>query len=341
MQFLEIPYFSEYKMKKLILLLLSISSLFFSCNSKKTEQKINQKKIITVGYAQVGHESDWRLANSESFKNTFTQEKGYNLIFVDADNSHEKQIEAIRDFIEKKVDYIVLAPAIETGWDDILEEAKSAGIPVILSDRQLKVSDESLYLCWVGGNFLLEGRDSVKWLEKYLEKQNRAFDSINIVDLQGTLGSSAQKGRTKGIEEGVRSHENWHLVARESGDFNETTGREVMGKIIEKVGIENIDVVFAENDNMAWGAIDSIRAAGKEPGKDIIIISFDAVRETFNRIIKGEINCVCECNPLHGPRVERIIQSFERGEKVDKNSYVVECVFDEENASLILPTRTY
>lgn len=320
---------------------LALSAMLLSCNSKSSEAKAENKKVITVGYAQVGHESDWRIANTKSFKDTFTKENGYNLLFVDADNSHEKQVAAMRDFIAKKVDYIVLAPAVETGWDDILKEAKSAGIPVILSDRQLKVADESLYLCWVGGNFLREGREAVKWLDRYLEKTGRSEDIINIVDLQGTLGSSAQKGRTKGIAEGIRNHETWRLVARESGNFNQEEGRRTMEKIIGEVGADKIDVLFAENDDMAWGAIDSLKAAGKTPGTDVIVISFDAVGETFKRILKGEISCTCECNPLHGPRVDEIIKTLERGEAVDRIQYVAEGVFDIQNAAAALPTRAY
>ena len=303
-----------------------------SCGGKKTDAsattaapKTEEKKVLTVGYAQVGAESDWRLANTESFK-----KNGYKLIFDDAQQKQENQIKAIRNFIQQDVDYIVVAPVVETGWETVLKEAKDAGIPVILSDRQMSVSDESLYLCWVGGNFLKEGRDSVIWLENYLKKIGRENDELKIVDLQGTIGASAQIGRTQGIEEGIAKHSNWELVAQQSGDFTQKGGQEVMESILKST--PKIDVVFAENDNMAWGAVDAIRAAGKEPGKDIIIICFDAVKETFNRMISGEINCAVECNPLHGPRVDEIIKDLQAGKKVDKIQYVVEEVFDEENA---------
>lgn len=309
--------------------------------SKKTETtaKSSEKKLITVGYAQVGAESDWRLANTESFKSTFTEANGYKLIFDDAQQKQENQIKAIRNFIQQDVDYIVVAPVVETGWETVLKEAKDAGIPVILSDRQMSVSDESLYLCWVGGNFLKEGRDSVIWLENYLKKIGRDTEDINIVDLQGTIGASAQIGRTQGIVEGIDARSNWHLVAQQSGDFTQSGGQEVMESILKST--PDIDVVFAENDNMAWGAIDAIKAAGKVPGKDIIIICFDAVHETFNRIIAGEINCACECNPLHGPRVDEIIKALESGKTVDKIQYVNEGVFDIENAEEVLPSRAY
>ena len=332
-------------MKKIVAITSAVvaAALALTGCSKKSNSTASssEKNLITVGYAQVGAESEWRLANTESFKKTFTEENGYKLIFDDAQQKQENQIKAMRNFIQQDVDYIVVAPVVETGWETVLTEAKNAGIPVILSDRQMKVSDDSLYLCWVGGNFLKEGRDAVKWLESYLEKTGRSNEQINVVDLQGTIGASAQIGRTQGIEEGVAAHSNWTMVAQQSGDFTQDGGQKVMEAILKSVGPDNIDVVFAENDNMAWGAIDSIKAAGKVPGKDIIIICFDAVRETFNRMIAGKINCACECNQLHGPRVAEIIQTLQNGGTVDKIQYVNEGVFDQENAAEMLPTRAY
>ena len=157
-------------------------------------------ELITVGYAQVGAESDWRTANTESFKSTFTEENGYKLIFDDAQQKQENQIKAIRSFIQQGVDYIVVAPVVETGWETVLEEAKEAGIPVILSDRQMQLSDDSLYEAWVGGNFVKEGETCGDWLAKYLEDQGRGDEEINMVTIQGTIGASAQVGRTEGMD---------------------------------------------------------------------------------------------------------------------------------------------
>lgn len=314
------------------------------CNNKN--KAASGQKLITVGYAQVGAESDWRLANTESFKSTFTPGNGYKLIFDDAQQKQENQIKAIRSFIQQDVDYIVVAPVVETGWETVLGEAKAAGIPVILSDRQMKVSDDSLYLCWVGGNFVKEGRDAVTWLEAYLESQGRSKDTINIIDLQGTIGASAQIGRTQGLDEGLEAHPNWKLLAKQTGEFTQAKGQEVMESLLKQY--DNIDVVYAENDNMAWGAIDAIKAAGKVPGKDIIVICFDAVKESFNRMLNSEeINCAVECNPLHGPRVDEIIKILEKGGTVDKIQYVDEKVFDVNGiggaikAKDALPSRKY
>lgn len=311
------------------------------CSKKGPESKgaKGDKKVITVGYAQVGAESDWRLANTESFKSTFTAENGYKLIFDDAQQKQENQIKAMRNFIQQDVDYIVVAPVVETGWETVLGEAKAAGIPVILSDRQMKVSDDSLYLCWVGGNFLKEGRDSVIWLNDYLKKNGRDSEKLNVLLIQGTIGSSAQVGRTQGITEGLAKNPNYNLLAKQTGEFTQAKGQEVMESFLKQY--DDIDVVFAENDNMAWGAVDAIKAAGKQPGKDIIIICFDAVHETFNKMMAGEINCAVECNPLHGPRVDSIIKTLEAGGTVDKIAYVDEGVFDEANAEAMLPTRKY
>ena len=280
--------------------------------------------LITVGYAQVGAESDWRTANTESFKSTFTEENGYKLIFDDAQQKQENQIKAIRSFIQQGVDYIVVAPVVETGWETVLEEAKEAGIPVILSDRQMQLSDDSLYEAWVGGNFVKEGETCGDWLAKYLEDQGRGDEEINMVTIQGTIGASAQVGRTEGMDNKLKEHSNWKMLDRQSGEFTQAKGQEVMESFLKSY--DDIDVVICENDNEAFGAIDAIKAAGKTcgPDGDIIVVSFDSV------------------NPLHGPRVAEIIQKLEKGEEVEKIQYVDEAYFDTSmDLEEILKTRAY
>jgi simple sugar transport system substrate-binding protein len=322
-------------MKKVLLVAMALSLVVGGTMFAKDKAK----KLITVGYAQVGAESDWRTANTESFKSTFTEANGYKLIFDDAQQKQENQIKAIRNFIQQDVDYIVVAPVVETGWETVLAEAKAAGIPVILSDRQMKLSDNSLYTCWVGGNFLKEGQDAVAWLNSYVKKNKLDNKDLNIVILQGTIGSSAQVGRTQGELEGLAKNSHYKVLAKQTGEFTQAKGQEVMESFLK--ANPKIDVVFAENDNMAFGAIDAIKAVGKVPGKDIVIISFDAVHEAFNRMIAGEINCDVECNPLHGPRVDEIIKTLEKGGKVEKIMYVKEGTFDTANAKAMLPTRKY
>ena len=298
--------------------------------------------LIVVGYAQVGAESDWRTANTESFKSTFTEENGYQLIFDDAQQKQENQIKAIRNFIQQEVDYIVVAPVVETGWDTVLQEAADAGIPVILSDRMMDVSDDSLYTCWVGGNFIKEGEDAGKWLGEYLEAAGRGTEDINLVTLQGTIGASAQVGRTEGFANIMKEHSNWNMLDMQTGEFTQAKGQEVMESFLKSY--DDIDVVVCENDNMAFGAIDAIKAAGKTcgPEGDMIVISFDAVNAAFDAMIAGDLNAAFECNPLHGPRVAEIIQKLEAGETVEKIQYVDEAYFDTSmDLEAIKATRAY
>ena len=285
--------------------------------------------LITVGYAQVGAESDWRTANTESFKSTFTEENGYKLIFDDAQQKQENQLTAIRNFIQQEVDYIVLAPVTETGWDTVLQEAKDAGIPVIIVDRMVDVSDDSLYTAWVGSNFKLEGQKAMAWLDAYLEAKGRGDEEINLVDIQGTIGASAQIGRTQGFDDAVEAHDNWTTLAQQSGEFTQAKGQEVMESILKQSG-DDIDVVYCENDNEAFGAIDAIEAAGYEVGGEegqILVMSFDTTNAGLTDTLSGKITLDTECNPLHGPRVQEIIEKLEAGEEVDKQAYVDEEMF--------------
>ncbi len=298
--------------------------------------------LITVGYAQVGAESDWRTANTESFKSTFTEDKGYKLIFDDAQQKQENQIKAIRSFIQQDVDYIVVAPVVETGWETVLEEAKEAGIPVILSDRMMQLSDDELYVAWVGGNFVKEGETCGEWLADYLEAQGRGSEDINIVTIQGTIGASAQVGRTEGFGNILAQHDNWKMLDMQSGEFTQAKGQEVMESFLKSY--DDIDVVICENDNEAFGAIDAIKAAGKTcgPDGDIIVVGFDSVKAAFESMIAGDLNATFECNPLHGPRVDEIIKKLEAGESVEKIQYVDEAYFDTSmDLETILPERAY
>ena len=266
---------------------------------------------ITVGFSQVGAESDWRTANTESMKSTFSEENGYELIFDDAQQKQENQLTAIRNFIQQEVDYILLAPVTETGWDTVLQEAKDADIPVIIVDRMVDVSDDSLYTTWIGTDSLLEGRKAAEWLNAYTTAKGIDAKDVNIVDIQGTIGSTAQIGRSKGLEEGVDNY-GWNLLAQQSGEFTQAKGQEVMESILKQSG-DDIDVVYCENDNEAFGAIDAIKAAGYEVGGEegqILVMSFDTTNAGLTDTLSGKITLDTECNPLHGPRVQEIIEKL-------------------------------
>ena len=292
--------------------------------SGETEATGNTGDVITVGFSQVGAESDWRTANSESMKSTFSTENGYNLIFDDAQQKQENQIAAIRNFIQQEVDYIVLAPVTESGWDTVLQEAKDAEIPVIIVDRMVDVSDDSLYTAWVGSNFKLEGQKACEWLKQYAAAKN--MSEVNIVDIQGTIGASAQIGRTEALNEAVEAN-GWNLLAQQTGEFTQAKGQEVMESMLKQY--DNINVVYCENDNEAFGAIEAIKAAGKTvgPDGDILVMSFDTTKQGITDTLSGDIIVNTECNPLHGPRVEQIIKQLQAGETPEKQAYVEEGIY--------------
>ncbi len=286
------------------------------------------REPIVVGFSQVGAESEWRVANTESMKAVLNEENGYELLFDDARNLQENQIKAIRNFIQQDVDYIVFSPRVETGWDSVLQEAKEAGIPVIVIDRDIVVSDESLYRAYIGSDFRSEGDKAVAWLEALLKKQERTEDDIRIVHLQGTIGSTAQINRTAALEQAIVKNPKWRIVGQECGDFTRAKAYEVMGSILRQT--KEIDVVYCENDGEALGAIDALEEAGLRcnPDDGVIVISFDATRKGLEYCFEGRIALNVECNPLQGPYVDTVIKKLWLGQSVERKQYVDETVFD-------------
>ena len=312
------------KLLGLALLGAMMATLLVGCGSSGGKKGDTKDDVITIGFSQVGAESDWRTANSESMKSTFSEKNGYKLIFDDAQQKQENQITAIRNFIQQEVDYIVLAPVTESGWDPVLKEAKDADIPVIIVDRMVDVSDDSLYTAWVGSDFKLEGEKACAWLKAYTEA--KGMKEVNIVDIQGTIGASAQIGRTEALNEAVKAN-GWNLLAQQTGEFTQAKGQEVMESMLKQY--KDINVVYCENDNEAFGAIDAIEAAGKTvgPDGDILVMSFDTTKAGITDTQSGKIILNTECNPLHGPRVEEIIKTLESGGTPEKKAYVEEGVF--------------
>ena len=295
------------------------------CGQK--EAPAQEENLIRVGFSQVGSESDWRMANTSSMISALSEENGFELIFDNAKQRQENQLLAIRNFIQQDVDYIVLAPIAESGWDDVLQEARDAGIPVIIVDRQIAVSDEGLYTGWVGSDFLAEGQRAIRWLEGTIQQQGRLNQPLRILHIQGTDGATAQIQRTKALDDAVRTHPGWKIVSRLKGEYTEAKAYELVRDFL-KTGQE-IDVIYSENDNMTFGAIRALDEAGIRCGTegDVMVISFDAVREALELCREGRINICVECNPLHGPRVASLIKQLEAGETPAKLTYVDETFF--------------
>ncbi len=276
--------------------------------------------LITVGFAQVGHESDWRTASTKSCQDVFSEANGYDLSFVDCDNDEAAQKEAVRSFIEQEVDYIIIDPIIATGWDTVLTEAEDAGIPVIVIDRTIDDSDK--YVSWVGSNFLTEGQAAGEWLKAYADA--KGIDEINALVISGSTGASAQIGRSDGFKE-IADREGWTILDEQTGDFTEAGGQEVMENYCKSYEGQ-FNVVVCQNDNEAFGAMTAMDNAGVSygPNGDVILISFDACTAGLEDVKAEKITADFECNPLAAPFVEEVIQTLQSGGSPEKEVYMVE-----------------
>lgn len=308
---------------KRIIALLWLLVVLTGCGGRGEELPV-EENLIVVGISQVGAESDWRVANSESMKRAFSEENGYRLLFDDARQQQDNQIMAIRKFIQQKVDYIILMPITEFGWESVLQEAKDAGIPVILVDRMVDVADESLFTAHVGSDVLEEGRKAVAWMEEEYEGR----EQVNIIHVMGTLGSTAQIGRTEALETALEDHENWNLLAQLDGDFTQAKTYEVLLRCLREMPVGQApDVVYCENDNEAFGAIQALEEMGYVCGRDVDVIAFDATRNCLKLCREGKISLAVECNPLQGPLAAEIVRKLEAGEAPEKYHYIAESAF--------------
>ncbi|MDR0496211.1 MAG: ABC transporter substrate-binding protein [Treponema sp.] len=290
---------------------------------------------ITIGFAQCKtDESDWRKANTISMLSTFAV-PGYRLLLADSMNDAAKQVADVQNFIDQDVDYIVIAAVNMDGWDNVLQNAKNAGIPVILVDRNISAAQD-LWTCYVGPDFKVEGEKATSWMEKHF-----AGKAVNIVHLQGQLGAGAQVGRTAALEDGI-SKNGWTLLAQQTGNWDTVEAKNVMTTWIRQY--PNVNCVYAENDNMALGAIQALQEAGIRVGGDngVAVISFDANRWALDMTLQGLINCNVECNPLHGPKVFEIVQMLHAGSQPQKIMLVPEeAFFYDTITQAIIDARQY
>ncbi|GGP10281.1 ABC transporter substrate-binding protein [Nonomuraea glycinis] len=290
---------------------------------------------IVMGFSQVGAESGWRTANTKSVQSAAEKSK-ITLRFSDAQQKQENQIKAIRSFVQQKVDIIAFSPVVESGWDTVLKEAQNAKIPVILTDRAVDSKDTTLYKTFLGSDFVEEGKKAGQWL---VEEYKDAKDTVNIVELQGTTGSAPANDRKAGFAEVIGADPKFKIVASQTGDFTRAKGKEVMEAFLKST--PDIDVLYAHNDDMGLGAIEAIEGAGKVPGKDIKIITVDAVKDGMQALADGKINFIVECSPLLGPQLMDLAQKVLKGENIPARVVTEETTFDQEQAKAALPTREY
>lgn len=327
-------------MKNFRILLVLLIALSVGCAQQTMQPKATtpdgpQKKTyqdLIIGYAQLGAESEWREANTNSIKET-AEQLGVELRFLDAQQKQENQIEAVRKLIVQKVDVIGLSPIVETGWEEVFREAKAAGIPIILVDRRAAVP-EDLYVAYLGSDFLEEGRNAARVMVDMMGGK------ANIVELVGTVGSAPANDRYTGFRDIIQLYPEMKIIDSQSGDFTRARGREVMVEFLNKYG-GKITGVYAHNDDMALGAIDAIEDYGLRPGVDIKIVSVDAAREAFEAMVQGKLNATIECNPLLGPQFFDLALRVVNGEPVPKWVPSIESIFFPEDALRILPTRKY
>lgn len=311
-------------MKKFISLVLALALVltfaFTLVACGKDDKKTSDKKV-TVGVVQTNaNESDWRTANTKSFNEAFAA-AGWELKMVYGEGDHAKQISQAQQLIQEEVDYLVVLGLQSAGWEDVAKAAKKAGIPFIMADRKLDLT-EDLYTAMVCSDFEAEGKKAVDWLK------NQKLSENNIVVLGGDTGSSAQIGRSKAIEDGAKAN-SWNIVFNQNmKGWDETLAKQAVADLIAKG--TKFNVVYAENDNMARGACAAMDAAGITYGKsgNVKVIAFDANKWALENVLAGKFNLDVECNPLHGPRIVELIKKLEAGEKVEKNAYVSEEVFD-------------
>jgi ABC-type sugar transport system substrate-binding protein len=326
------------------LLLAAAGAMLIACSGGADSAKSGADgaaKPIVLGFSQIGAESEWRTANTLSVQSA-AQEAGITLRFSDAQQKQENQIKALRSFIAQRVDVIAFSPVVETGWETVLREAKNAKIPVILTDRAVEVSDDSLYLSLIGSDFVEEGRRAGRWLLEYYStgKGKDVKGDVNIVELQGTVGSAPANDRKRGFAEIISAEPRFKVIRSQTGDFTRAKGKEVMEAFLKAEG-KKINVLFAHNDDMAIGAIQAIEEAGFKPGSDIIIISIDGVKGAFEAMMAGKLNVTVECSPLLGPQLMAAVKDVVAGKEIPRRIVTEESVFPMEVAAQEFPKRKY
>lgn len=292
---------------------------------------------LLLGFSQIGSESAWRVGNTNDIIEQADQ-YGISLMFEDARQKQENQIAAIRRFIAYKVDVIAFSPIVEEGWDNVLLEAKNAGIPVILVDRDISTKEEGLAACLIGADFYKEGVKAGEYLIR--KADSLGLDQVNIVEITGTASSTPMRQRQAGFADAISGDERMHVLESIDGDFIKSRGAECMQLLLEKYG-DQIDVVYSHNDEMTLGALPVIEEAGLKPGEDIIVISIDGGQDAIDVLRQGKINCIVECTPKLGREVMETVIRLKQGGTVEREIHPDEAVFSDEQDLSNLEPRGY
>lgn len=316
--------------------LLALLSFVASCSDGSGGNIAQRKSPLVLGFSQLVAGAAWNTANTESIRKA-AREADIELRLEDAHRSQERQVAALRSFLKQRVDVIVFSPVVESGWETVLGEIRRAKIPVILMDRAIEVSDDDMYVSLIGSDFVEEGRKAARWL---LEHTRDEKGDIDIVELQGTVGSAPANDRKQGFTEIIAADRRYRVIRSQSADFERGRAREVMAEFLKAEG-RHIRVLFAHSDTMALGGIEAIEAAGLKPGSDILVLSIEGKREGLEAIVAGKLNVSVECSPLLGPQLISLVKELAAGKPVPRRVITQESVFTRENAALELPNRAY
>lgn len=320
---------ARYLNKFLILSLLAATVI--SCKKKPlaTVEAPAERNQILLGFSQIGAESEWRIRNTESILEAAAAE-GIQILYDNAQQKQENQLQAIHSFIIYQVDVIAFAPVVETGWDNVLREAKEAGIPVLIVDRNIQTSDPSLYAGLLGEDTNEEGRKAAYYL---LKKYKDVPGPLNVLEISGTENSSAAYERASGFRFVMKNHPKFQIIHSECGDFMRSRANEIARKIIAyngglKIGQKPVDIILSHNDAMTWGILDAMEESGINP-VDYTIVTFDGEKEMVSKIRDGSVNCVIECNPNLGHDLCYLVKKLANGEPIPRITYVNEKFFSE------------
>ncbi len=298
----------------------------------------SSRAALVVGFSQLGSESGWRIGNTASMEQA-AKDWGIGLMLENANQRQDKQIAAIRSFISYRVDVIVFSPIVEAGWDNVLTEAREAGIPVILMDRMIDTADDSLYTAYIGADFLAEGRRAGKFLKQKADALGA--EHMNVVEITGTENSTPMQDRQTGFMQAIHGDDRFTVLESVSGDFLRSKGEECMRALLQKYGPEGIDVVYSHNDEMTLGVLKVLDEAGIRPGQDMVLISVDGQQEAIDELKAGRINCIVECTPNLGGPVMEMVDALSKGKQVPKRNHPVETAFTEFDDLTDLAPRGY
>lgn len=315
---------------------LTLLALLAGCAGPADDGDRQGRPPPVLGFSQPVASANWNAANTESIRKA-AQDSGIELRLEDAHRSQENQVAALRSFVSQRVDVIAFSPVVEDGWDVVLREIRAAGIPVILLDRTIEVTDASLYVSLIGSDFVEEGRRAARWL---IENTRDMTGEIDIVELQGSVGSAPANDRRQGFVEVITTDRRFRIIRSQSADFDRGRARELMAEFLQAEG-RRIRVLFAHSDTMALGGIEAIENAGIKPGSDILVVSIEGKREALQAIVDGKLNATVECSPLLGPQLMTEVNELAAGKPVQRRVVTQEAIFTRENAAAELPHRVY